>query len=123
MDSMAGVKSEGEMDVNFGNSLELRSGLEVTVDILRTVRVVVEELAVTKARERWGRRNVASAMDIIFIEHVERVAVESGEAGKENNRHVVKKQLVDVINSDKVKVALHPVSPLPEKSTGSDTST
>ena len=73
MDSMAGVKSEGEMDVNFGNSLELRSGLEVTVDILRTVRVVVEELAVTKARERWGRRNVASAMDIIFIEHVERV--------------------------------------------------
>ena len=70
MDSMAGVRSEGEMDVNFGNSLEFRRGLEVTVDILRTVRVCVEELAVTKARERWGRRKAASATEIIFIELV-----------------------------------------------------
>ena len=68
MDSMAGVKSEGEMDVNFGNSLELRSGLEVTADNLRTVRVCEEQLVVTKAHERWGRRNMASAMKIIFIE-------------------------------------------------------
>ena len=72
MDWMAGVRSEGEMEVNWGRVFELRRGFSVTVDILRVERgreagvvvVVVERKA--RAWLRWARR-VARASETIFI--------------------------------------------------------
>lgn len=72
MDSMAGVRSEGVMEVNFGREADWRRGLEATavevVLIFREVRMEAVVKGVEKAREREGRvRSVASAREIIFI--------------------------------------------------------
>jgi hypothetical protein len=74
MDSMAGVRSEGVMEVNFGREADWRRGLEATevavevVLIFREVRMEAVVEGVEKAREREGRvRSVASAREIIFI--------------------------------------------------------
>ena len=72
MDSMAGVRSEGVMEVNLGNSLDWRRGLLVVVaavdDMLRRVVREAARLAETKARVVEGRvRSAARAGETIFI--------------------------------------------------------
>ena len=76
MDWMAGVRSEGVMEVNWGRVVEDRRGLVVdadAVDIGREVRGrrLEEEGVVRKARAwlRWARR-VARARETIFIGRV-----------------------------------------------------
>lgn len=66
MDSMAGVRSAGVMEVNLGRDEDWRRGFSVTVDILRVCLDMMGGEAVTKARTgRW--RRVARARETIFI--------------------------------------------------------